>query len=111
MVAPVPGGIGRYTEDLTRQLIATAPRDCEVEGIVSASPPHVQDELRQRLPGLAGLHVTPLARRELLRAWQLGLTTLGGMVHAPSLLAPLRTHDPENDGMQVVVTIRSEERR
>jgi glycosyltransferase involved in cell wall biosynthesis len=105
MVAPVPGGIGRYTEDLTRQLIATAPRDCEVEGIVSASPPHVQDELRQRLPGLAGLHVTPLARRELLRAWQLGLTGIGGMVHAPSLLAPLRTHDPETDGMQVVVTI------
>ena len=105
MVAPTPGGVGRYTEDLTRQLIATAPRDCEVEGIVSASPPAVQDELRRRLPGLGGLYVTPLARRELSRAWQLGLTTVGGMIHSPSLLAPLRGHDRVTDGMQVVVTI------
>ncbi len=105
MVAPSPGGVGRYTEDLTRQLIATAPRGCEVEGIVSASPPAVQDELRRRLPGLSGLYSTPLARRELSRAWQLGLTAVGGMIHSPSLLAPLRGHDRVNDGMQVVVTI------
>ena len=26
IVAPVPGGIGRYAEELTRQLIRTAPR-------------------------------------------------------------------------------------
>ena len=32
LVAPVPGGIGRYTLELTRQLIATAPRNCDVEG-------------------------------------------------------------------------------
>ena len=38
IVAPVPGGIGRYTEELTRQLIATAPADCRCTGIVSASP-------------------------------------------------------------------------
>jgi glycosyltransferase involved in cell wall biosynthesis len=105
LAAPEPGGIGRYTEDLTRQLIATAPRDCDVEGIVSASPADVQDELKRRLPGLAGLQVSPLPRRELTRAWQLGLTAVGGMVHAPSLLAPLRGHDRVNDGHQVVVTI------
>jgi glycosyltransferase involved in cell wall biosynthesis len=107
MIAPVPGGIGRYTEDLTRQLIATAPRDCDVEGIVSASSPEVYQDLQERLPGLARLYRTTLSRRELARAWQLGLTTSpgGGMIHAPSLLAPLRPHDRVNDGTQVVATI------
>ena len=38
IVAPVPGGIGRYAEELTRELINTAPAGCDVEGIVSASP-------------------------------------------------------------------------
>ena len=107
MIAPVPGGIGRYTEDLTRQIIASSPRGCDVEGIVSSSSPTVYEDLQERLPGLASLYKTTLSRRELARAWQLGLTTSpgGGMIHAPSLLAPLRKHDRVNEGTQVVVTI------
>jgi glycosyltransferase involved in cell wall biosynthesis len=107
MVGRVPGGIGRYTEELTRQLIATAPRDCAVEGIVSAVPPALAEDLSRRLPGLADLTVSRLPRRELAAAWQLGLPALsgGGMIHAPSLLAPLHRHDPVIDGTQVVVTI------
>ena len=38
-IAPVPGGIGRYAVELTRELIACAPRGCDVAGIVPASPP------------------------------------------------------------------------
>ena len=34
LTAPVPGAVGRYTLDLTRSLISTAPADCEVAGIV-----------------------------------------------------------------------------
>ncbi|TFD71242.1 glycosyltransferase family 4 protein [Cryobacterium gelidum] len=107
MIAAVPGGIGRYTEELTRQLILTAPADCDVEGIVSASSPDKYDSILARLPGLASLHKTTLPRRELAAAWQLGLTasTGGGMVHAPSLLAPLRKHDRVRDRTQVAVTI------
>jgi len=106
MAGRVPGGIGRYTEELTRQLIATAPRDCDVEGIVSAVSPSVVDDLTRRLPGLAGLSRSRLPRRELAAAWRLGLpAAAGGMIHAPSLLAPLYGHDPVNDATQVVVTI------
>jgi glycosyltransferase involved in cell wall biosynthesis len=107
MVAPVPGGIGRYTEELTRELITTAPADCAVEGIVSSSPQEKYDLVTERLPGLESLYKTTLSRRELATAWQLGLTTSpgGGMIHAPSLLAPLRKHDRVNDHNQIAVTI------
>lgn len=107
MIAPAPGGIGRYTEDLTRALIETAPTDCSVEGIVSSSPPDQYSLIEAALPGLAGLYKTTLARRELAVAWQLGVTTSPGpgMIHAPGLLAPLRRHDLVDGGTQVAVTI------
>lgn len=106
VVAPVPGALGRYTEALTESLIATAPPGCEVEGIVSSSPPADYDRLLERFPGLAGLYKTSLARRELAAAWQFGLTTSpgGGIVHAPGLFAPLRRHD-RSAGDQTVVTV------
>lgn len=107
VVAPVPGPIGRYAEALTRALIATAPRDCQVEGVVSSSLPSDYERLLDALPGLSGLYKSSLARRELAAAWQFGLTTSpgGGMIHAPSLFAPLRRHDRTNPGEQVVVTV------
>lgn len=106
MLARVPGGIGRYTQELTRELIATAPRDCEVEAVVSAHPPEKEEELRQRLPGLARIHRLHLGRRELSRAWQygIGIPAGGGMIHAPSLFAPLRSHE-SREGEQIAVTI------
>ncbi|TFD29388.1 glycosyltransferase family 4 protein [Cryobacterium cryoconiti] len=107
MIAPVPGGIGRYTEELTRALIETAPAGCDVEGIVSSSPAEHCARIESSLPGLGSLHTTTLPRRELTRAWQLGIAHASGsgMIHAPSLLAPLRRHDIVKDGSQVAVTI------
>ncbi|CAN5126039.1 glycosyltransferase family 1 protein [soil metagenome] len=108
IVAPVPGGIGRYTEELTRELIQTAPRDCYVEGIVSAQPPEKLAELKTRLPGLSEITRTRLPRRELSAAWQRGLLTgqSSGMVHAPSLMAPIAKHDQlHQPGDQIAVTI------
>lgn len=107
MVAPVPGGLGRYTEELTRALIATAPDGCAVAGIVSSSPPDQYEKIEAALPGLASLSKTALARRELAAAWSLGVTASSGMgmIHAPSLLAPLRRHDRLHDGTQIAVTI------
>ncbi|TAM71900.1 MAG: glycosyltransferase family 1 protein [Microbacteriaceae bacterium] len=108
MIKPVPNGIARYTEELTRELIASAPAGCEVEAIVAA---HAQEEIagvRQRLPGLAHVTATALPYRELARAWQYGVRVPiggGGMVHSPSLLAPLFNHDRLNEGGQVAVTI------
>jgi glycosyltransferase involved in cell wall biosynthesis len=107
MVTPVPNGISRYAEELARALVQTAPRGCSVEGIVSALPPDKIARIEETLPGLSQLHRTTLPRRELAAAWQLGIVpTLGtGMIHSPSLLAPLRRHDREFDSTQMVVTI------
>lgn len=108
VIAPGTSGVGRYAEELTRELIRTAPRGSSVSGIVSASPEPDYIELEQRLPGLRGLYKSPLARRELSAAWQHGFTLLpgSGMVHATSLLAPLHRHDRHLDpGEQTVVTI------
>lgn len=108
MIAPVPGGIGRYTEELTRELIATAPAGCAVSGLVSSSPDSDYRDIADRLPGLTGLDKSALARRELSLAWQYGFTRIPGegMLHATSLLAPLARHDRLNNrGDQVVVTI------
>lgn len=108
IVGPAPGGIGRYTEELTRELIRTAPFGCEVSGIVSASPEADYETLTMLLPGLSGLYKSALDRRELQLAWQHGFTRLPGkgMVHAPSLLAPLSRHDRlNNEGDQTVVTV------
>ena len=108
-VTAVPnGGMARYAEELTRQLIATAPRGSNVAGIVSASPEPDYAHLAERLPGLVDLYKSPLARRELAAAWAHGFTRLpgAGMVHATSLLAPMHRHERvsgRND--QTVVTV------
>ena len=107
LISPVPGGLGRYTEELTRSLISTAPTDCAVEGIVSATSAENYAQIETALPGLAGLHKMGLARRELSAAWQLGVATSAGhgLVHAPGLFAPLRRHDRARDETQVAVTV------
>ncbi len=107
MLASSPGSVGRYTEELVRELIATAPRGCFVEAVVSASTEAEYAAIEERLPGLRALHKSALARRELQAAWQHGFTRLPGkgMVHATSLLAPLARHDRLNDGDQIAVTI------
>lgn len=108
IVAPVPGGIGRYTEELTREIIRTAPQGCEVSGVVSSSPAADYELIETLLPGLNGLFKSALARRDLKLAWRHGLTRLPGkgMVHSPSLFAPLHSHDRVNDvGDQIAVTI------
>lgn len=99
-------GISRYTEELARALVATAPKGCEVRGIVAASPEPDYERILTTMPGLVGLDKSALARRELQSAWQLGVARLpaGALVHAPSPFAPLRRHDRINDGTQIAVT-------
>lgn len=108
LVAPVPGGIGRYTEGLLTGLIQTAPRGSEVAAVVSATPPDELARVLSRFPQLGPVHQSALGRRELALAWQHGFTPLPGtgMIHAPSLLAPLRRHDRFTDpNSQIVVTV------
>ena len=107
VLSPTPTGITRYAEELTRALIATAPAGTSVEGIVAASTEPEYARLREKLPGLGDLFKSTLARRELSAAWQHGFTRLPtGMIHAPSMLAPLQKHDRLNaTGHQIVVTV------
>ncbi|HXD61863.1 MAG TPA: glycosyltransferase family 1 protein [Lacisediminihabitans sp.] len=108
IVGPTPGGLGRYTEELTRELINTAPLGCEVTGIVSASPESDYELLATLLPGMSDLYKSALDRTQLQLAWQYGFTHLPGtgMLHAPTLFAPLGRHDRLNNaGDQVVVTV------
>jgi glycosyltransferase involved in cell wall biosynthesis len=107
MLSPTRGSVARYSEELTRGLIASAPRNCFVEGFVSASAEAEYALIHERLPNLAALHKSALSRRELRASWHHGFTKVpgSGMLHAPSLLAPLRRHDRLNRGDQIVVTV------
>ena len=107
MLTTAPGGSARYTQELASALIEYAPIGCLVEGIVAASTEDEYRILAERLPGLSGLFKSALVRRDLTRAWQHGFTSIpSGMLHAPTLFAPLRRHDRVNDrSTQVVVTI------
>jgi glycosyltransferase involved in cell wall biosynthesis len=107
LIATVPGGIGRYTEELVREMTRTAPANGSVEGIISKSSDAQHDDIRSRLPRLAELHALPLARRELAAAWRYGvMTSIGsGHLHSPSLLAPLGRHGRNRRPTPTAVTI------
>ncbi len=107
MLNPVPTGLGRYASELSSALIEFAPTGCFVEGIVSSSTEDVYAEILERLPGLTALFKSALTHRDLTAAWQHGFTPVpSGMIHAPSLFAPLRNHDRVNTpGSQIAVTI------
>lgn len=102
LVSPTEHDLAEATRDLTRALVAGAPAGCEVEGIAPAG-----GTTDPSVPGLAGLRRTALARRELAGALQLGVGTGigGGMIHSPSLFAPLVRHDRVHDHDQTVVTV------
>jgi glycosyltransferase involved in cell wall biosynthesis len=93
--------------ELARSLVLTAPSGCEVEAIVPADKSEAGVDAGALVPGLAGVTRLALARRELAAAWQLGMPTGvgGGLIHAPSLTAPLLRHDRVHDHDQTVVTL------
>jgi hypothetical protein len=108
VVAPVDRVLAEASAELARALVATAPSGCEVAGLVPSVPKgSASDVLASALPGLASSQVLPLGRRELAGAWQLGVApgAGGGMIHSPSLFAPLVKHDRVHDMDQTVVTV------
>ena len=105
LVAPTDALLASASLELARALVASAPRGCEVEALVPATSAGAPD-VAELVPGLARVTRAPLARRELSAAWQLGVGPLsGGMVHAPTMMAPLVRHDRAHSGDQTVVTI------
>ncbi|MBH0008730.1 glycosyltransferase family 1 protein [Salinibacterium sp. UTAS2018] len=112
IAAPASRNLRRYSEELVKQLIVGAPPHCEVTGIVSHNSSSAE-YIEQTFPGLAELSTLRLGHDALVRAWQHGVTSIPatrmsgkGLVHSPSLFAPLARHDRVNDvGTQTVVTI------
>ena len=103
LVAPTDPDLEIAARELTRGLLAGTPAGCEVEGVAPAGPADRPVEI----PGLVGVRRTALARRELAAALQFGIATGigGGMIHSPTLLAPLVRHDRVHENDQTVVTI------
>jgi glycosyltransferase involved in cell wall biosynthesis len=98
LLAPVPGGTGRYTRELAAALAATAPSGWTVTGVVSRQA----DVEAATVPGVEGPRILPLPRRALIAAWERGVPLWpgGDSVHAPTPLAP-----PARRGRGLVVTV------
>lgn len=105
VAVPTDGDLRMASRELARALVRVAPRDCEVEAVVPAGADLAA--LTGEVAGLAGVAKSPLPRRELAAALQLGTPALlgAGMIHAASLFAPLVRHDRVHDGDQTVVTM------
>src|SRR3954452_581240 len=85
LLAPVPGGTGRYSREIAAALVRRAPAGSTGVG---ATAWH-----RERLEA-AGVEVgrLPLSRRSLIAAWERGVgpSLDVEVVHAPTPLAPPR---------------------
>lgn len=89
LFADVPGGTGRYTEELLHALVATAPSGWTVSSVVCRHA----DVSRAVVDGVRGPRVLPLPRRALVALWQAGVRYWPGgsgvgAVHAPTPFAP-----------------------
>ncbi|QPE05193.1 glycosyl transferase [Microbacterium schleiferi] len=106
LVAPTDPDLAMASRELTRALIAAAPRGCEVAAVVPSAGEEALAEVRT-LEGIAGVEASPIPRRELSTALSLGLPSGlgGGMLHSPTLFAPLVRHDRVHNHEQTVVTI------
>jgi len=103
-VAPTDPDLERATIELARALVDTTPAGTAVAGIAPAG-----DDPSAHIPGLVDVWRAPLGRAKLAASWQLGVApgVGGGMIHAPTLLAPLIRHDRAHDHDQTVVTLWS----
>ncbi|MGH3914787.1 MAG: glycosyltransferase family 4 protein [Pseudonocardiaceae bacterium] len=99
MLAPVPGGTGRYSRELTVALAATAPAGWTVGSAVARHA----DPTPAVVPGVEGPHLLPLPRRALIAAWDAGVPLWpgGDALHAPTPLAP----PGPRRGRELVVTV------
>ncbi len=88
LLAPVPGGTGRYTAELLPALAQSAPAGWTVSSVVARHP----DVSAATIEGVEGPRVLAVPPRVLVAAWQLGFPWWpgGDAVHAPTPFAPPR---------------------
>ncbi|WP_066069424.1 glycosyltransferase family 1 protein [Frankia sp. EI5c] len=92
LLAPVPGGTGRYSAELAAALARTADPGDGVVGWCAWR----RDVSAAALPGVLGPLRLPLPRRALAAAWARGVGPAPGgvdVLHAPTLLVP--PHGPQ----------------
>lgn len=90
IVAPVPGGIGRYALNLIRALSARHDLEHTLVGFVPRVPAETVRQLESMIPLLHSVEVSLLSRPILARAWQSGLAIpRRPFTYSPSLFAPL----------------------
>lgn len=106
IVAPTDADLAMASRELGRALVAAAPAGCAVEAIVPAMA-DAAGTVEGAVPRLASLARMSLPRRELAASWQLGVApgVGGGMIHSPTMMAPLVRHDRVHDNDQTVVTL------
>ena len=98
VLAPVPGGTGRYSREVATALARVAAPGDGVEGWVAWH----SDVSRAQVAGLVASRRLPLPRRALTLLWERGAGPAPrgvDLVHAPTLLVPPRS------GRPLVVTI------
>lgn len=101
LVTATDPDLAMASRELTGALVRTAPDGCEVGALVPAGGEDLG------VDGLAEVRRLGIGRRELAAAWQIGVTAGAGagLVHSPTLMAPLARHDRANNHDQVVVTV------
>ncbi len=106
-IAPTSSDLGSASTSLLAALTETAPAGCDVAGILPANGP--DQGQYAALDGLAGVWSATVRRRQLAAAWAAGVSlgAAGGMIHSPTLMAPLVRHDRAHDHDQTVVTVWS----
>lgn len=100
LVSPSDPDVAGASQHLADALVATAPRGCGVEAILPAGEGGA-------VAGASSTRRLRFGRRELVATWPagVGLGLADGMIHSPTLLAPLARHDRLHDGTQAVVTL------
>lgn len=107
VTSPTDPDLAVASAQLARALIDTAPAGCEVAALIPAVPVSDVEDLQHRLPGLSAVDRAALPSRRLAAAWQVGVPAGagGGLIHSPTLMAPLVRHDRAHDHDQTIVTL------
>jgi glycosyltransferase involved in cell wall biosynthesis len=98
LLAPVPGGVGRYSRELAAAVAGAAPPGASVEGWTAWH----RSPVAAQVSGVAGPRRLSLPRRPLAEAWRHGRgpTLHVDVAHAPSPLLP-----PPRPGTRLIVTL------
>jgi glycosyltransferase involved in cell wall biosynthesis len=98
LLAPVPGGTGRYSRELVAALANAAPPGASVTGWSAGH----RDVAAARVAGVRGPRRLPVPRRALAELWRYGRgpAPRADVVHAPTLLLP-----PRRKGARLLATL------